>query len=96
MDSIQKKALTKMVISLVTAYQGLKATDLAMKVVERAHEEELPFPSSDITQEDYFNLVQELVETEMITEIEYILPEIQYKTKSFLLPKDTVVRISLL
>jgi len=70
-----------LIIQVVIDKQGAKATVLA------AEEQLLNLGH------DFPDLVEELVEEKRLVEVEYILPDMNYRCKSFLLPKGTRVRV---
>lgn len=69
----------KLIIEAVTNYQGLKLTELASL-------DEL----ADIAVVD---LVNELIKEGNLVEVEYVLPSMNYRVKSFILPKGTEVDV---
>ena len=60
---------------------GLKATELPAR---------LPIPIEGV---DLVALIQELIDEGSLIEIEYVLPGMPYRAKSFLLPAGTYVSI---
>ena len=72
-----KEEQNNIILDLVTSKQGCKATELAVEIATKA----------DI------DLVQTLVTEGRLVEIEYVLPNMPYRIKSFLLPKDTQIRV---
>ena len=76
------------IINIVNETQGLKATELAVKLVERliAKDSMQPF--------DLPQLLEDLVKKHLIVEVEYIVPQVSYRTKSFLLPAGTKVMLT--
>lgn len=77
--------LKEAIIKVVEGYQGLKATELVVKIFDVIPPSESP---------KILDAIWELVEAGEIIEINYILPQMDYRTKSFLLPKGTTVRLS--
>ena len=75
--------LAKMVLKRTNEKQGWKITEaVADKIlVELAIKEK----------EDLMKVIEELVKYEKLIEIEYILPNLEYRIKSFLLPKETKI-----
>jgi predicted DNA-binding transcriptional regulator YafY len=69
------------IVKVVEEHQGLKATELVVKIFDYV----TPSESSKV-----LDAIQELVENGELVEIEYTLPKMAYRTKSFLLPKGTV------
>lgn len=82
MDTSDVKQL---ICTMVEESQGCKATELVCRIAE-LHDEELM--SFDIT-----FLIQELVDAKELVEVEYTLPNVSYRLKSFLLPKGTEAKI---
>ena len=66
-----------LVVNAVTALQGCKATELAASVAFAFDEHSLP------------ELIDELVAEGELLELEYEVPTMPYRSKSFLLPKGT-------
>jgi len=66
-----------LILNLVISKQGCKATELAVEIAGKAD----------------FELISKLVIERRLVEIEYILPYMPYRIKSFLLPKNTQTRI---
>jgi hypothetical protein len=58
----------------------IKGVDLALEVVKHNH----GMSPSDITQ-----AIERLVRDEEVVELEYVLPEMSYRTKSLYFPKGT-------
>lgn len=65
--------------------QGIKATELVLEVMHQ---------SSDMNLDAYEDALMELIKEGEIVEVEYTLPQMDYRVKSWYLPKDTVVIIS--
>lgn len=80
MSNDEAKALiTKMVVD----HQGLKSPELAAKIIERTKGRDKKV--------DWITLIGECVSEGKILEIEYIIPGLHYRTKSFLLPKGAEI-----
>jgi len=73
----------QVIVDTVTDVQGCKATELIAHVAGRLEEE---FP-----QHDFMRALNELLESGELEEVEYVLPQMDYRTKSFLLPKNTQI-----
>jgi hypothetical protein len=82
--------LEEVIIETVTTYQGIKATELVVRVFESLHK----MPEIPSSGEEVIATINELVELGDLLEIEYILPTMTYRVKSFLLPKGTIIRPS--
>lgn len=71
---------------IVNDSTGLKSTELAVKVVC-----EVP----DCNTNEVLHLIEELVKEGEIIELEYILPQINYRIKSIYFPKGTDILLKL-
>lgn len=67
---------------LLNVHGPLNGVDLALKVMSHLH-------PALFSREDYELVVQTMVETGEILEIEYILPQVDYRIKSMYFPKMT-------
>jgi len=77
--------LREWIVGYVTRHQGCKAVQLAADAVGE-------FPS--ISSHDILESIGHLVKNGELVEVEYNLPEMPYRVKSFLLPKGTNLYIS--
>lgn len=68
---------------LINLLQGIKSTELCAR-----EDVVLPLINFEVPP-----LLEELVEERRITEIEFVLPQLSYRIKSFYLPKGSEVRI---
>lgn len=94
---MKEKTLKDLIAKLVSDRQGLKGTELAMLVSAKVHEDPAYSHlsvSGDSSVDDYLHCLKEMVDNEDLVEVEYVLPNMKYRTKSFYLPKDTQVEIS--
>jgi hypothetical protein len=68
-----------MIVTFVTERNGCKAMDIcaSSEIVVNNAQHKIP------------DLIEELIDEGKLCEIEYVLPTINYRIKSFLLPKDT-------
>jgi hypothetical protein len=75
------------IVEIVTEKQGCKATELCAihELVLADNGDGNGFPIPD--------LVEELVQEEKLVEIEYVLPSMNYRIKSFLLPAGTQIKM---
>ena len=71
--------------------QGIKATELATLILSELYKNKEY--SNLLTDKDYLNYLDEMVKDKEIVEVEYILPSMEYRIKSFYLPKGTIVTI---
>lgn len=77
--------LKNAMIQMVEDHQGMKSVDLVVNMINH-------FPNSRIKFNEW---IPELIEKGELVEVEYILPSMDYRVKSFLLPKGTKVRMLL-
>jgi len=80
MDNPIKKAIKE----IVEARQGCKATELVVFIAEER-------PELLVVLGEVIEAVDELIHEGEIVEVEYILPTMDYRVKSFLLPKGTQI-----
>ena len=78
--------MKQIILEIVNNCQGIKAVDLALKVMERVG----PANFDSLL---YQNKVEELIMFNEIMEIKYVLPSLKYRVKSFYLPKGTKVTV---
>ncbi len=76
------KRAKKEIVSVVESIQGCKVTELI------CHNRILPLI---VSKHDVIKMIEELCIERELVEIEYILPNMTYRIKSFLLPKGTTV-----
>jgi len=72
------------IIDLIERRQGMKGVDFALEIGR-------VFP--DIDGKKVLDTLTKMAEAGDIIEVEYILPSMKYRVKSFYLPKDTELRI---
>jgi len=72
-----------LLVNVVTEVQGLKATELAARL------ELLELHKADL---NIVELIEALVKEKRLVEVEYVLPQMDFRIKSFLLPAQTRVR----
>ena len=73
----------QVIVDTVTDVQGCKATELIAHVAEKLEEE--------FANHDFMKALNELLEAGELEEVEYVLPQMDYRAKSFLLPKNTQI-----
>jgi hypothetical protein len=78
---MKREEIKQVITDVVTRMQGCKATELA------SDESLVPLPINDFP-----GLLEEMIKEGRLVEIEYILPHLSYRIKSFLLPPGTEVR----
>jgi hypothetical protein len=75
------------IVEIVTLKQGCKAIELGAALVEILTQDgdcdDFPIP----------DLIEELVQEEKLVEVEYVLPAMNYRIKSFLLPAGTEIKM---
>jgi hypothetical protein len=79
---MNKEQAAKIVLQLVENKQGVKATELAPYLVEN---QDIHYP--------WVDLIYELIQKGELVEVEYVLPQLNYRAKSFLLPKGATVNV---
>jgi hypothetical protein len=72
----------EIITRIVNSSQGIKGVDLSLKVMEEINPHKFSI-------EEYNKALDELTKTNQILEIEYILPQMDYRIKSFFLPSGT-------
>lgn len=87
-----KDELKDKLVQIVTNVNGCKATELA---ASREYGEWLVSVGGAKRRQElsFVECVQELINEGRLIEVEYSLPTMDYRAKSFLLPKDTEVRV---
>lgn len=75
------------ILYIVDEYQGIKATELAVRIFEQG------LDLSKYDSSKMLDVLNELIEAGELVEINYILPTMTYRTKSFLLPKGTTASV---
>jgi hypothetical protein len=71
----------EVILNLVEFYQGLKATELVAMLASHKHEKIL-------------ETLQVMIDNEEVLEVEYTLPSMPWRVKSFLLPKGTSIQLT--
>jgi hypothetical protein len=80
-----KVNIKEIIRKTVNSHQGIKSVELVLEVMQQA---------SDMNITIYEDALMELIEERGIVEIEYTLPQMDYRVKSLYLPKDTIVVVS--
>ena len=91
MTNLDKGKVRNRIVNIVNNIQGLKAAELVVKLMEVLREENLQYV---LHEHSVTILVDELVKEGELVEVEYILPGMLYRIKSFLLPASTQVILS--
>lgn len=88
MTDFNRGEVKNRIVDIVNNVQGLKVTELVVKLMEVLREENLEYV---LHEHSVTILVDELVKEGELVEVEYILPGMLYRIKSFLLPANTQV-----
>lgn len=84
-------AIKDLIVEVIQTCQGMKATELPVKLYEH-HEALFMEICSALQAWSLHKLAADLVKEGRIIEIEYILPDMTNRIKSFYLPKGTQVK----
>ncbi len=76
------------ILDIINSRQGVKAVELVLAIMDDVN-------PIRFNQDEFHLALNELIEFGEIIEIEYILPNIEYRVKSFYLPKGTKFEISI-
>ena len=91
----KEQKIREQIIKVVNEAQGIKGVDLSCRLTEYMNYEFNM--SGEIPITTYSNLFQgimeELVAAGEIIEVEYVLPSMDYRTKSMFFPKKTEIKI---
>lgn len=79
--------LTEIILEKVQ--NGIKATELCAEIPSELHKHKIQLYNSD----EILREIERLIKTGEIVEMEYVLPHINYRIKSFLLPKGTIINL---
>jgi len=79
MDTIRYSRIHDHIKNIVELKQGLKATELAVELF--------------IYGEEWIDVMNRMIKEGELVEVEYVLPALSYRAKSFILPADTQVVI---
>jgi len=80
------------IVRIVTEYQGMKATELVTYIPLTIHtKKDLLWVT---TTENIIAAINELVKERRLVEVEYVLPNMSYRVKSFLLPAGTQLDVN--
>ena len=77
-------ALKRAIVEMVEEEQGVKATELIPQIA-------IKHPELIVVLNDLPETLEQLVHEGELVEVEYVLPLMSYKTKSWYLPKGTQV-----
>lgn len=76
-------------LRLVNESTGIKAVELLVQVVRFCVNNKIRQPESL----EFAHLLEDMVFTKEIVEVEYIIPSVDYKVKSIFFPKGTQITI---
>ena len=76
--------LRQAIVEIVETKQGCKATEL-VDFIAGTHPELL------VVLDDLTDTIEEMVHEGELVEVEYVLPQIEYRAKSYLLPRGTQI-----
>ena len=85
-----KRLVKAKLINLITEKLGSKGVVLIADLINQATTDE---EVENIAKADVPQLLEDLVLENKIAEIEYVLPDMPYRTKSFFLPAGTKIKV---
>jgi hypothetical protein len=71
------------ILKNISENPGIKASELVVKMMNYVSEQKLQ------TNFDFINVIEELIHDGYIIEVQYILPDMDYRIKSMYFPKGT-------
>lgn len=77
--------LTVRVVQIVEAAQGIKGAELSARLATEF---------LDLQGEEILQHIFHMIENGELVEIEYELPAMRYRTKSFILPRGTTINVN--
>jgi len=89
--SLVEQIIEDIIIDVVSSQQGLKAVEVPGLVYDRLYRSNNTIPDDDF---DLSLIIERMVMEKKIVEVQYVLPSMQYRMKSFLLPAGTAVNVS--
>ena len=87
---MSKDRLKEAIVNTVISHNGCKGTELPV-LLTKTYAETSPDVWSAFLSEDFCQVLCELVQDARLVEIEYSLPHLPYRVKSFYLPAGTQV-----
>lgn len=81
-----KAEMSQLIIETIERLQGCKGTELAFEIGRQTEGERFSWGNVP-------DLLDELVEQKKIREVEYVLPSLNYRCKSYYLPANTEIRV---
>lgn len=85
--------LKELITRVVEGRQGCKATEVVVFMLEHVQSYPEDEPEEGIAPSTLLPALEEMVRDGELCEVEYTLPDMEYRLKSFLLPKDTQVSV---
>jgi hypothetical protein len=82
------KTWEEVVEDAVKQRPGIHGPYLAGEAITRMHDEKLDLPEID-----FANLLEEMVKQKRLIEVEYVLPDMDYRIKSLYFPVGTEIRV---
>lgn len=79
--------LDEVITNLVNNHQGIRATELVLATMS-------VMGPVNFTHDEYSTAVESLVQAKEIVELEYILPQMDYRVKSIYFPKNTRIIVN--
>lgn len=73
------------ILKIINSRQGIKGVDLVLALMERIGPTMLKYQEFD-------SALVELIKEGEVVELEYVLPQMEYRIKSMYFPKNTVLR----
>jgi hypothetical protein len=80
------KLLSEVITELVEESQGIKMVELATRIVVKLSNE-----GRNVTGDDIINTIDEMEGKKELVVLGYVLPQMDYRLKRFILPKGTVM-----
>jgi len=88
LKQVNPKLIEQSILSVVQSFQGVKSIDLLVNLCHGLLNEGYKIDGDEVS-----GLIDKMVDAGMIIEVEYTLPAMPYRVKSFLLPKGTTFAI---
>ncbi len=89
--SLIEQIVEDLIVDAVSSSQGLKAVELPGIIYDRLYRDNNTISDEDF---DIPLIINRMVIEKKIVEVQYVLPTMQYRMKSFLLPAGTAVNVS--
>ena len=82
------KDIEMAMIEIVNNHNGMKATELAVEIIEKLAKE------GNIPSFDFVDVLENIVNKGLLVEVEYTIPSMDWRIKSFLLPAGSSVQVN--